>query len=101
MTTPETIANYFERNTTGTALGKTISCLFNSFSSDAMAKEAAEYIVTQCHRTIQQSIMRGVVIFLRKMAASEYYDERNKASVRAAKSMIEAYDRENIRLPMI
>jgi len=97
----EIISDYFEKESTGIAFGKTIEHLFNTFSSDRMAKETAEYLTTYCHRTIQQSIMRGIVIFLRKMADSPYYDARNEASVKAAKTMIEAYDNAHISLPMI
>ena len=95
------IAEYFKKETTGVALGKTIARLFNTFSSDKLAKETAEYLTRYCHRTIQQSIMRGVVVFLRKMASSEYYDDRNEGSVNAAKIMIDAYDKADCQLPMI
>lgn len=100
--TAKRVAEYFEENeNTGIALGKALEYLFNNFSSDRMAKDAAEYICTRAHRTLQQSIIRGVFILLRRMATVEYYDDRNEASVKAAKAAIKAIDDENIAFPFI
>lgn len=102
MANPKYIAEYFEKNADGTALAKTLEHVFNTFGSDHTAKEAADYICTHCHRTIQQSIMRGVVILLRRMAAVEYYDDRNEASVKMARAAVKAIDEQGVSsLPMI
>lgn len=95
------IQEYFEKEPEGVALGMTLECLFNRFGSDKTAEDMADYLCRYCHHTIQQSIMRGVVIFLRKMAATEYYDDRNESSVKAARTMIEAYDNARHSLPFI
>ena len=95
------IKEYFDTETKGIALAKTLDHIFNDFGSDRTAKECAEYLATRTHRTIQQSIVRGIFIFLRKLASIEYYDDRNEASVKAAKVAIKAIDDARIGFPMI
>lgn len=51
------------------------------------------------HPTLQQSFMRFVVKFIKKMANKEYYDGRNERSVMLAKKMATAM--EDSYLPMI
>ena len=95
------ICEIFAKHETGIALAKTLEYLFNHFGSDNMAKETADYICTYTHKTLQQSIMRGIIILLRHMATMENYDARNEASVKAAKAAIKAIDEEHITLPFI
>lgn len=102
MDNAKIIAGYFsEEKNKGTALGKALEYLFNEFGSDRVAKDAAEYICTYAHRTLQQSIMRGVLILLRRMAAVEHYDARNESSVKMAKTAVKAIDEAGISLPFI
>lgn len=51
------------------------------------------------HPTLQQSFMRFVVKFVKKMANKDYYDGRNERSVMLAKKMVTAM--EDSYLPMI
>ena len=95
------VTDYFKEETTGIALAKTLDYVFNDFGSDRTANECAEYLATRTHHTIQQSIVRGIFIFLRKLASIEYYDDRNEASVKAAKVAIKAIDDAHIGFPMI
>lgn len=98
----EIIAEYFKEETTGTALAKTVELIANAFGSEKTAKETAEYICTKVHRTLQQSIMRFVLIFLRRMADKNMScDARNEASVKAARIMVQAYDDNKLNLPFI
>lgn len=102
---PENTANYiyenFKKNTAGEALAKTLDTLFNSFSCDTMAQEAANIITSKTHRTIQQNITRGIFIYLRTLAKQEYFDARNESSVMAARAAIKAIDDEHIGFPLI
>ena len=100
-TTGKRISEYFAEHERGIALAKSLEYLFNYFGSDSMAKEAADYICTYTHKTLQQSIMRGVIILLRRMAKVENYDARNEASIKAAKVAIKAIDDEQISFPFI
>ena len=98
----ETIANYFENEEEGVALAKTLSYVFNTFGSDRVAKDMATYICNNTHKTIQQSIVRGMFIFLRQMGNNEYYDARNEAAVKASKVAMDAVDNsEYSALPFI
>ena len=95
------IKEYFDTETKGIALAKTLDYIFNDFSCDRTANECAEYLATRTHHTIQQSIVRGIFIFLRKLATVEYYDDRNEASILAAKVAIKAIDDAHIGFPLI
>lgn len=96
------IAEYFKDNDEGVALAKTLSYVFNSFGSDRTAKDMAEYTCRYTHKTIQQSIVRGMFIFLRQMGNSEYYDARNEAAVKASKIAMDAVDNSDYSgLPLI
>ena len=50
-------------------------------------KELAEKMAND-HPTLQQSFMRMVVAFIRKMAEKTYYDGRNEKSVLLAKKLL-------------
>lgn len=50
-------------------------------------KKVAEYM-TREHRTLQQMFTRLCVDWLKQLSEVEYYDDRNKASVEFAKSLI-------------
>ena len=97
----EIINKYFAEESIGVALGKTLEHIFNYFGSDTTAKEATAYLLRNCHRTILQSITRGVFIYLRALSKVEYYDARNEASVKVAKVAIKAIDDEDIGFPLI
>lgn len=62
-------------------------------------EELAEAMAND-HPTLQQSFMRFVMKFIRKMAAKEYYDARNERSVLLAKKIVESIGETN-NLPMI
>ena len=53
------------------------------FDAEGLAEKMAKN-----HPTLQQSFMRFVMKFIRKMAAKEIYDDRNKASVKLAKDIV-------------
>lgn len=70
----------------------------NSFSFSP--KAVAEYIAQTEHRTIQQSITRFCVEWLRVCASDNYgYDGRNEASHEVAKKLLDGHD--DLYLPFI
>ena len=73
---------------------------FNPYGSEKTAKILSQHFL-RTHRTIQQSIVRGIFIFLRDLSKEEYYDARNANAVKAAKLAIEAIDREHVGFPLI
>ena len=63
----------------------------NSFSFNA--KGVAEHIAQTEHRTIQQSITRFCIEWLRVCASDDYgYDGRNEASHEVAKELLDGKD---------
>lgn len=54
---------------------------------DFKYKELADKMANN-HPTLQQSFMRMCAYFIKKMSEKSYYDDRNKASVEYAKSVI-------------
>lgn len=79
-----------------------------------LAKEVANGINNMCfsdeefckemhkqHRTLQQNFMRLIVEYIRTTAEQEFYDDRNEASVEAAKKLLKTIEDENIFLPYI
>ena len=85
---------------TSKELAVEITNTFNDFNSAESAKIMAEHFVN-VHPTIQQSIVRGMFVFLRKLAKSEYYDARNEDAVKAARAAVKAVDEEKIYFPMV
>ena len=81
-------------------LARDIEDAFNQFGSHETAKVLSKHFLNT-HRTIQQSIVRGMFVFLRDLAKEEYFDERNENAVKAAKLAVEAIDREKISFPLI
>ena len=73
---------------------------FNPYGSEKTAKILSQHFL-RTHRTIQQSIVRGIFIFLRDLSKEEYYDARNANAVKAAKLAIEAIYREYFGFPLI
>ena len=72
--------------------------LFNSFSF--YAEGVAKYIAQTEHRTIQQSITRFCIEWLKVCASDDYgYDGRNEASHEVAKELLDGKDVRG--LPMI
>lgn len=76
-----------------------ITNTFNDFNSGESAKIMAEHFMN-VHPTIQQSLVRGMFVFLRKLAEIEYYDKRNIDAVMAARAAVKAIDEEEINFPM-
>lgn len=65
-----------------------IGALANSYSF--APKKVAEYIAQTEHRTIQQSITRFCIEWLRVCASDDYgYDGRNEASHKVAKDLLD------------
>lgn len=65
--------------------------MMNSFSFNA--KNVAEYFAQVEHRTIQQSLTRFCVEWLRVCASDNYgYDGRNEASHEVAKQLLDGKD---------
>ena len=60
----------------------------------------AEKMATD-HPTLQQTFMRFVLKFIRKMAAKPYFDDRNKASVAIAREIVKTLDEKGEYLPFI
>lgn len=81
-------------------LAREVSSAVNCFGFDT--KGFCEEMSRE-HRTLQQNFTRLCVDWLRTL--SEYkefqYDERNRLSVEAARTMIEAFDANEHHLPMI
>lgn len=67
-------------------------------------EKIAEYMSRE-HRTLQQTFTKLCVDWLKQLAVTEYYDERNKASVELAKSLMDIPEAKEVldtaRLPMI
>lgn len=77
---------------------RTIGKMANSFGFSP--KAIAKYIAQTEHRTIQQSITRFCVEWLRVCASEDYrYDGRNEASHEVAKKLLDGHD--DIYLPFI
>ena len=81
-------------------LAMEIENAFNQFGSHDTAEVLSKHFL-RTHRTIQQSIVRGMFVFLRDLAKEEYFDARNENAVKAAKLAVEAIDREKISFPLI
>ncbi len=65
-------------------------------------KKVAKYIASE-HRTTQQNIMRLMLAIIRGLAENfdkGYYDDRNEATVRLAKKIVESIEGEDA-LPLI
>lgn len=77
-----------------------IGDMLNSFSFNS--REIAEYIAKTEHRTIQQSITRFCIEWLKVCASDDYgYDGRNEASHIVAKELLDGKE-DNVRgLPFI
>lgn len=72
--------------------------MLNSFSFSP--REVAEYFARVEHRTIQQSLTRFCVEWLRVCASDDYgYDGRNEASHRVAKQLLDGKEIDG--LPMV
>lgn len=70
---------------------RNIGEMCNSFSFNA--KKIAEQIARTEHRTIQQSITRFCVEWLKVCASDDYgYDGRNEASHEVAKELLDGKD---------
>ena len=68
-----------------------IGDMLNSFSFNC--KEVAEQIARTEHRTIQQSITRFCIEWLKVCASDDYgYDGRNEASHKVAKELLDGKD---------
>lgn len=75
-----------------------IGDMVNSFSFSPM--EIAKYFAQVEHRTIQQSLTRFCIAWLRVCASDDYgYDGRNEASHKLAKELLDGRDIDG--LPMI
>ena len=69
----------------------TIERMVNSFSFSP--KEVAQYYAQTAHRTLQQSLTRFCIEWLKVCASDEYrYDDRNEASHRVAKQLLDGKD---------
>lgn len=76
---------------------ETIGNMANSFSFNV--SEICKYIAMYEHRTIQQTITRFCIEWLRTCASEDYgYDLRNEQSHKVAKELLDGHD---IYLPMI
>lgn len=53
------------------------------------------------HRTLQQSFMRLALEYIKTTAEQENYDERNRASVEAARKLAKVIEEEHLALPYI
>ncbi len=68
-------------------LATAVSNFVNASGGD---KETFVATLANDHPTLQQSITRLVISFLRAMATKEYVDDRNRAAVNAARVMVDA-----------
>jgi len=64
-----------------------------SFNDEIFAIE-----ITTAHRTLQQSAMRAMAACIKKWGATEYYDDRNKATVACAKELMTVIARHHFPL---
>lgn len=67
-------------------------------------EKVAEYMIRE-HRTLQQTFTKLCVDWLKTLAEVQYYDDRNKASVEFAKSLMSVPEVKELldetRFPMI
>lgn len=61
----------------------------------------AEYVVTNYHRTLQQSTMRLIMHIIKAFAKVKYTDARNEDAVLLAKKLDETLEKIGYSLPMI
>lgn len=81
---------------TGKEIAKLVSKVANSMSTgDERLMELANEL-TRDHRTLQQGIMRNLVMPMLRQWASDFeeghYDDRNEATVKAAAAAVKAID---------
>ena len=89
-------------NKMGELLGRILAHMFNTYSSASVAKHCAEYVINYVHHTTQQSIMRGIICYLKIMGENEYTDARNIRSVEAARIAYQALKEQGYTdLPMV
>jgi hypothetical protein len=72
-------------------------------SGDSRKLEKLAELMIQDHRTLQQLKMKLACLFIEKMAAQEFHDTRNEASVKTARAMIAGYKshaKEEVNLSM-
>ena len=82
----------------GKDLAKQVAYSINNMNFDN--KEFCEQMHME-HRTLQQNFMRLLFEYIRSTAEQEYYDERNSASVMAARELLRVIETEHISLPYI
>jgi hypothetical protein len=58
-------------------------------------------VVTQDHRTLQQAVFRLFAACVREWATHERFDDRNEATVRLSKRIVEALGDDLERIPFI
>lgn len=80
------------------AAAKAVSKLANNMSSDKEDLNELANLLTGDHRTLQQGIMRNLVMPMLRNWAEDFksgrYDARNEGTVRAAAVMVKALDDE-------
>lgn len=77
---------------------RTLERMVNSFAF--RAEEVAKFFAQTAHRTLQQSLTRFCIEWLRVCASEDYgYDGRNEASHKVAKQLLDGQD--NTYLPFI
>ena len=72
-----------------------LNCFCNGKNEDKFIE-----LMSQSHRTLQQSYTGFVLKWIKKMADSQYFDGRNEQSVMKCRKIMEAIDDE-IFLPLI
>lgn len=80
-------------------LQKETESFLNSFCNSENENKFIE-LMSQSHRTLQQSYTGFVLKWIKKMADSPHYDGRNERSVMLCRKIMKAIDNE-IYLPLI
>lgn len=81
-----------------------MSELVNRYGA-SQSKRLVAKIILQEHRTLQQNVMRDIVLPLLQgwalMYNNDMYDPRNEGTCKLAAKLVECYENSNIGLPFI
>lgn len=82
----------------GRDLAKQVAYSINSFNFSN--REFIDQMHSE-HRTLQQNFMRLVLEYIVSTAETRHYDDRNEASVLAARKLLKTIEENHIYLPLI
>ncbi len=84
----------------GEVLARTVEKFVNGARQDGF-EAFAEYMVHKFHRTLQQTFMRMIVVFIQKVRADASFDGRNESTYNLCCDIAKVLDEGNHFLPYI